>query len=160
MTAQMTPAAAGDGTTGEIAAGFSGRHISEAVEPGEADGAAQEVSEGDEPAGSLTVHLVQHDMVHEQGRGDAKGDDVCQRVEFAAEGRFDADSPRDAAIQEIEKAGSEDQEDGVLHCPETTGILYTWIVEKKEDGKRTAEEVSGGHEIRPEVDFGQFVFHE
>ena len=102
--------------------------------------------------------------MHQQSRSDPERNNVREGVEFPPERGFPADGAGDAAVQQIEKAGEQDQRDGIdddfnalrLHM---AGIIGG-IMQQEHHRKGAAEEIAGRHEVRPEVDFGQLVFHE
>ncbi len=90
-------------------------------------------------------------MDHE-GWGCAEGDDIRQRIELPAERAFVAAEAGDPAIEEVEDAGEDDEEDGVA---DAVGEVRGGEVGFDDfgEGEEAAEEISGGEEVGEEVDF-------
>lgn len=90
-------------------------------------------------------------MHHESGCG-AEGDDIGEGIEFAAEGAFIAAEAGDSAVEQVEHAGEDDEEDGV---PDTVGKIGGGEVgfDDFSEGEEAAEQVACGEEVWEEVDF-------
>ncbi len=103
----------GNGNTAEVAAGT--RLLGdggEAVEAGESHRATDKIDEGDGPA---DVSQREKNSPREQhGRSHSERNDIRKRIELAAEGRILPAEPGKAAVQQIEEAGAENQQDGVF----------------------------------------------
>ena len=104
------------------------------VEPGEAQGAAHQEEERDQPPDPRKAS--KRPAVGEQGRSHAEGDDVGQAVELAAELAGGPGQARDAAVQHVEHDGPADERGG-LREPTVEGL---------DDGPEAQEQVPDGEQ--------------
>src|SRR6266403_981733 len=124
----------------------------QAVEPGEAKGPAKQINRGDEPTQFRLAlnHVLQNHAMDQEGGGRAEGNQVRQRIEFAAEGAFDAAHARDPAIEQIEYARQQDKAqrdfDRVKIARGDVGF-YDFGQSNK-----AAEEVAGREEVGEKID--------
>src|SRR5207247_1989682 len=105
---------------------------------------------GDHPA--EVAEFAQHDLVNEQSRGDAEGDEIGQGIELAAKGALVTAEPGEPSIEQVENAGGQNEPDGVVEIgggfPE---IDLARAIIDAQDGREAAEEVACGHEIGQEI---------
>lgn len=129
----------------------------DAIEPGEPESSAKQVNKGENPANA--VEVGQDDLVNEQGRSEAEGDDVGQGIKFPTEGAFMSAQARQSPIKQIENTGSEHESNRLVilghgHvslCGNQSGL------DDCHHGGESAEKIPGGHQIRQKIDFW---FHE
>ena len=62
-------------------------------------------------SGVCPEHFRQHDAMHQKRRGHAEGDDVGQRIELATERAFGPAHARHPAVEQIEDAGQQNEEE-------------------------------------------------
>ena len=125
----------------------------EDVEASEPHGTTNEIDEADHPS-EASGEFRKNDFKNEEGGGDAEGDNVGERIEFATEGALVSSEASEATVENIEDKGSEN--------PEETGfvgldpVVFGRGLEKAalnnlKDGHETAEEISSGHDTRKQV---------
>jgi hypothetical protein len=72
-------------------------------------------------SGRVGKHLAQHDAMHQKRRRGAEGNQIGQGIEFPAKGAFDAAHAGQAAIEQIENAGQQDESSASLISPFPAG---------------------------------------
>ena len=100
----------------------------------------------------LFKDIAQHDAVDQKRRRRAERNDVGQRVKFAPERTFIAAQPGDAAVQQVEEAGQDDEKNGV--ADDVVEIRGGDVrLDDPRQREKAAEEVAGGQQIGQQINF-------
>ena len=131
----------------------------DAVEAGQTQGATKQVDKGDDPSG--LVKVLQHDLVHQERRSQAEGNDIGQRVKLPAKGALVSAEARHAAVEEVKNAGAKDEgECGVVGMDRGFAtVVEQGPLDDLEHGGKATEEVPRRHEVRQEVDLRLVIAH-
>ncbi len=125
----------------------------EDVEASEAHGTTNEIDEADHPS-EAGGEFRKNDFKNEEGGGDAEGDNVGERIEFATEGALVSSEASEATIENIEDEGSENPEEAGFVGLGPSDIIFGLkkaALNNLEYGHKAAEEISCGHDTGEEV---------
>jgi len=123
------------------------------VEASEAHGTTNEIDKADHPS-EASGEFRKNDFKNEEGGGDAEGDNVGERIEFATEGALVSSEASEATVENIEDEGSENPEEAGFVGLGPSDIIFGLkkaALNNLEYGHKAAEEISSGHDTRKQV---------
>ena len=127
-------------------------HGREAVVARQTERAANQIDRSDEPAKlgvSWRKHVFEHDAMHQERRRGAEGNQVRQRIKFAAERAFRAAHARHPAVEQIEDAGQQDEAERHLDLAKIVGSRGVGLHDLRQRHK-AAEEVARRQQVGQE----------
>ena len=106
-------------------------------------------------------HIRQHDALHQKRRGDAKGNQVRQRIEFASERAFVPAHPRDAAVEQIKNAREQNEGEREFDghpVDETVGVGHEVGLDNFRQRHEAAEQIARRQQVRQEINLQLVAF--
>ena len=130
--------------------------MADAIESGEPHRSAKEVDERDEVAVAIR-DSGEHDIVNQESRRDAETHDIGNGIKLPAEIALAASEACHATIEQIEDAGSENKQDGVIVIHRRASGHHA--LKNADNRCCAAEEIARRHQIGQEVDFWVLIRH-
>src|SRR6266850_1599707 len=106
--------------------------------------------------------INQHDSVNHQRGGDTKRDNIREGIEFAAKGTVLSSQTREAAVEHIENASTENEPDGGVkkrRCFIRTGPLNERALYDLKRGRESAEQIACRHQVGQQINLWIVIVH-